>query len=123
MSTTLQIRTSWHSPGPMEDLTYMDTLIMPQIVRPRRIFIEVRMELLDGYGRCGMAYVWKMEARDNYDEAMVNNYQFAQIIQKAEAFYREHIPSCPICAPKHFGAIEPAKDWIFSHVKPEKDGK
>jgi hypothetical protein len=56
-------------------------------------------------------------------EALMNNYQFAQIIQKAVAFYREHIPTCPICAPKHFGAIAPANNWIFSHVKPEKDGK
>lgn len=69
MSTTLQIRTNWHSPGPMDDLSYMDTLIMPEIVRPRRIFIEVRLELLDDLGRRGQAYVWKMEARDNYDEA------------------------------------------------------
>lgn len=56
-------------------------------------------------------------------EAMVHNYQFAETIQKAVAFYREHIPTCPICAPKHFGAIAPAQNWIFSHVKPEKDGK
>jgi len=69
MSTTLQIRTSWHSPGPMEDLSYLDTFEPPKILRPRKIFIEVRLELLDHLGRCGHAYVWKMEARDNYDEA------------------------------------------------------
>lgn len=56
-------------------------------------------------------------------EAMVNNYQFAQIIQNAVGFYRDHIPNCPICAPKHFGAREPAKDWTFTHAKPEQDGK
>lgn len=56
-------------------------------------------------------------------EAMVNNYQFAGIIQNAVGFYRDHIPNCPICAPKHFGAREPDKTWIFSHNKPETDGQ
>lgn len=56
-------------------------------------------------------------------EAMVNNYRFAKIIQSAVGFYRDHIPKCPICAPKHFGSKEPPKDWQFSHSKPEQDGK
>lgn len=56
-------------------------------------------------------------------EAMVNNYQFAEIIQGAVGFYREHIPNCPICSTKHFGPKEPTKDWNFSHSKPGQDGK
>src|SRR3989304_423673 len=56
-------------------------------------------------------------------EAMINNYQFAQMVQQAVGFYRDHIPTCPICAPKHFGNKEPEKTWIFSHNKPDTDGQ
>lgn len=56
-------------------------------------------------------------------EAMVNNYQFAQIVQNAVGFYRDHIPNCPICAPKHFGRKAPDNNWIFSHSKPDTDAE
>lgn len=56
-------------------------------------------------------------------EAMVQNYQFADMATRAVAFYRDHIPSCPICSVKHFGRTEPPKNWIFSHDKPPTDGK
>jgi hypothetical protein len=56
-------------------------------------------------------------------EAMVQNYQFAEMVQRAVAFYRDHIPTCPICSVKHFGAKEPPKNWIFSHEKPDINAK
>lgn len=48
-------------------------------------------------------------------EAMINNYQFADMINRANAFYRDHIPTCLCCQKKHFGAKEPEKNWVFSH--------
>lgn len=68
MSTMLRIVTSWHRPGFMEDLSYLDTLRPPNFLRPRKIYIEVRLELWDYLGRMGCAMIWKMEAREDYDE-------------------------------------------------------
>jgi len=56
-------------------------------------------------------------------EAMVNNYQFATIVQNAVGFYRDHIPTCVHCQKKHFGQEPPDLDWQFNHPKPATDGK
>lgn len=56
-------------------------------------------------------------------EAMVNNFQFATIIQNAVGFYRDHIPNCIHCQKKHFGQELPDLDWQFAHPKPDADAK
>jgi hypothetical protein len=56
-------------------------------------------------------------------EAMIQNYQFATLIQGAASFYRDHIPTCAHCQKRHFGSAEPERNWIFDHPKPETDAK
>lgn len=50
-------------------------------------------------------------------EAMVQNFQIADIVLKAASFYRDHIPTCPECQKRHFGLNTPAKDWTFTPHK------
>lgn len=51
-------------------------------------------------------------------EAMLQNFQFADQVLKAAAFYRDHIPGCPDCSRRHFGQDRPDLNWIFSPHKP-----
>lgn len=52
-------------------------------------------------------------------EAMVQNYQFADMAMRAVAFYRDHIPNCPECSKKHFGQQKPVLSWKFEPHKPQ----
>jgi hypothetical protein len=55
-------------------------------------------------------------------EAMLNNFQFADMVTKALSFYRDHVPTCPTCQAKHFGHKAPEMNWIFSHPTPGQNG-
>lgn len=52
-------------------------------------------------------------------EAMVQNFQFADIVLKAASFYRDHIPNCPQCSKRHFGQQKPVLNWDFSPHQPD----
>lgn len=71
--TTLRITTSWMK-GSHD---YMDTFGSPRVIRPPKIEIEVKFELLDGFRRMSRQMVWKMEAYEDYDEPTLRR-QFLQ---------------------------------------------
>lgn len=55
-------------------------------------------------------------------EAMVQNFRFAEMVERALAFYQDHIPTCPVCLPKYMGVIPADQTWNFSHPQFDKNG-